>query len=139
MQLTKTFTKEFNMFVGYTHLNVEQTQDGITTYMNGGYLPKDSINIGVNYTNEKLDVGLVGRGIFGKGEDKPDYMFPCKNYWVVDLGINYKVNKNIKTFVKVNNLFDKLYSEQSGSSAVEPTRWYTREGRNFLVGMEYNF
>ena len=56
-----------------------------------------------------------------------------------DLGINYKVNKNIKTFVKVNNLFDKLYSEQSGSSAVEPTRWYTREGRNFLVGMEYNF
>ena len=127
------------MFVGYTHLNVEQTQDGITTYMNGGYLPKDSINIGVNYTNEKLDVGLVGRGIFGKGEDKPDYMFPCKNYWVVDLGINYKVNKNIKTFVKVNNLFDKLYSEQSGSSAVEPTRWYTREGRNFLVGMEYNF
>ena len=48
-------------------------------------------------------------------------------------------NKNIKTFVKVNNLFDKLYSEQSGSSAVEPTRWYTREGRNFLVGMEYNF
>ena len=57
--------------------------------------------------------------------------------------MNYNVNKNAKIYFKVNNIFDKFYSEHSNArynwSADPDGQWWRAPGRSFLVGMEYAF
>ena len=75
------------------------------------------------------------------GATKPGIKnFPCDNYWVVDLGVNYKPDKNHKIYFKVNNLFDKFYANESAVyQGGAPGEYYAMPGRAFFVGMEYSF
>ena len=52
-------------------------------------------------------------------------------YTVVDLKLNYKVNKNITTAVKINNLFDEDYLLNGGFNI------YNTLGRTLFVTMSY--
>ena len=57
------------------------------------------------------------------------------------LGLNYKPEDNLKVFAKVNNLFNQEYAEQTNAIwwGSKPGDWYGMPGRNFVVGMEYEF
>ena len=90
---------------------------------------------------------MLGKGIIDRPgpqtADAVDNFFPATTYWVRDLGLNYKVSKTIKAYVKVNNFFDKFYAEHSNArynwSSDPDEQWWSAPGRNFLVGMEYTF
>lgn len=140
LQVNHMLNDNFSFYAGYTYNDVEQVdRSGNKTVMAGGYLPKHAVNLGVNYNDEKWDIGLKARAAIDRGESAIAGKFPADNYWLVDLSINYKATKNIRPFLKINNLFDKFYAEHSAVSVSGDARWYTMPGRTILAGVEYSF
>lgn len=132
INLTKQFDDAWRANIGYTHLS-----DASETT---GYLPSNLITMGVNYTKDKWDVGLDGRGFIGRnGQDVKSYGWPTDRYWVFNLGINYKPEDDLKVFAKLNNIFDQEYAEATNVFYGNPGDWYGMPGRNLTVGMEMEF
>lgn len=152
VQLRKSFNKNVASFVSYTHTIVDETEQ--RTQNVDGYVPKGSVNVGVDYTNRGFNASLLGKGIIDRlgptgplGADAVENFFPATTYWVWDLSLNYQFSKSIRGFAKVNNIFDKFYAEHSNARgnwagfAGEDVHgeWWRAPGRNFLVGLEYFF
>jgi len=139
VQLNKKFSNVFNGFVGYTGINVESSdqQDNAS-----GYIPKGTWNIGVNYRQDKYDVAILGRGIIdrvGPTSSDGSPALPTDTYWVWDASINYKITKGTRAFIKVNNIFDKYYAEYSNVAYGSSGDWWPCPGRNYQIGIQYQF
>ncbi|WP_371367002.1 Colicin I receptor [Sporomusa rhizae] len=138
VQFNKKFSDKFRGSLGYTHTHVDAV--GSTSENVNGYIPKQAWNVGVDYTQGRLDIGLMGRGIIDKvGNTGYSAVFPSSTYWVWDIGINYQVDKNAKAFLKVNNIFDKFYAEQSNVAWGAAGEWWAMPGRNVVAGINYSF
>ncbi len=144
MQLNKKFSDKVNAYVGYTHTMVDPT--AARTQNVDGYIPKGAWNIGLNYQQEKYDVEVQGRGVIDRPgpqtTDAYENFFPASTYWIWDVGVNYKVAKNTKAFLKVNNVFDTFYAEHSNARSTwwgQPGEWWTSPGRNYQIGVQYQF
>ena len=134
----KAFGKNFSTSLGYTYTNTKQTQPGVVKRNAGGYLPKHAINLGLSYNSKKFDADLMARASLDrKGADEG--LFPNKDYVIVDLAVNYKPIKELKAYIKVNNLFDKYYAEYSNVAYSGPGDWYSMPGRSIVGGIEYSF
>lgn len=145
IQLKKHFSKSTNAYVGYTHTNVDATDQRAKNV--DGYIPKGAWNVGIDYSENKVGLSLVGRGVVDRpGPETPDAVdnfFPVNTYWVWDMAFNYQANQNVKAFIKVNNLFDKFYAEHSNArynwSSTPDEEWWSAPGRNVVFGVEYTF
>ena len=142
VSLKKTFSDTVTAYVGYTHTTIDATEQRGPNA--DGYLPEDTVNIGIDYSENKWNVGVQARANFdrrGPAQTAGGKFFPEETFWIWDIGFNYQADDNTKVFAKVNNLFDKFYAEQSnvlvgyGSAG----QWYTAPGRNFIMGVEYSF
>ena len=144
IQYDKTFDGHWHAKLGWSMLTTDEEKMG--------YLPKQQYTLGVDYTADKWNVGLDVRAFAGRnGRGTSDYMgnwydkydlFPCSTYFLADLSVNYKATKDIKVYVKVNNLFDKFYAEQSNvfaGYACGPDSFTSMPGRAFIVGMNWSF
>jgi len=149
VQLDKQISDRLTAKIGYTYTHMDPSYIG--TALNraanyDGYLPKGEWIIGLDYRQERYDVQVQGRGIYDRvGPQTADAyanFFPETTYWVWDVAVNYKINKDTKLFVKANNILDKFYAEHSNArtnwSGV-PGEWWTSPGRNFQVGVQYQF
>ena len=145
LQLRKQFNDSISAFAGYTHTVVDATAQRAVNI--DGYVPKGAWNIGVDYTAGKVDASLLGKGTIDRlGPQTPDAVdnfFPANTYWVWDISLNYQASKEIKAFLKVNNVFDKFYAEHSNArynwSTTPDGQWWSAPGRNISIGMEYSF
>ena len=89
--------------------------------------------------SKKFAADLMTRAYLNRKGTGSGY-FPADNYVIVDLAVNYKPIKELKAYIKVNNLFDKFYAEHSAvSSYMPPGSWYTMPGRSIVAGIEYSF
>ena len=61
-----------------------------------------------------------------------------KTFWLFDTAFNYKATKNINAFLKINNILDKFYTDQMYDMNPDGS-WYSAQGRNFQIGIEYKF
>ena len=139
VQFKKTFGKNFSTSLGYTFTDTKQTTDGNVTRNVNGYIPKHAINLGLSYNSKKFDADLMARASLDRNSPVKGF-FPSKNYVVVDLAVNYKPIKELKAYIKINNLFDKFYAENSAVGAwTPPGSWYTMPGRSIVGGIEYSF
>ena len=144
VQLAKRFDSHVRAHVGYTHTNVGKTDQRAANI--DGYIPKGQVTLGVDYKNRQFDASLLARGMIDRpGPQAADVLgnfFPEDSYWVFDLALNYKVAAQTKVYLKVNNLFDQFYAEQSnarGNWGGNPDEWWCAPGRSFLVGVEHSF
>ncbi len=140
IQLKKKLSDKWDVSAAYTYTKTEGYSNGNKVVNNNGYIPKHTIDIGIDYKLNKFNANLTAKGTI----DKPGYEsvknnFPCDSYWVVDLGMNYKPTENYKFYLKVNNLFDKFYANESAVNWGFPEGWWGMPGRAFFVGMEYSF
>lgn len=140
IQLKKKLSDKWNVSAAYTYTKTEGYSNGNKVVNNNGYIPKHTIDVAVDYNLKKFNANLTAKGTI----DKPGYAyvkdnFPCDSYWVVDLGMNYKPTENYKFYLKVNNLFDKFYANESNVAWGAPGEWWGMPGRAFFVGMEYSF
>ena len=109
------------------------------------FLPKDIVSVNVDYSKGKTDVGLFALGkyhLYGKSQLYYDSL-PTDSFWVCNAYVNYKPEKNIKIFAKINNLFDKDYSNVGNwfvlnDGSIDAIN-YSDEGRNYMLGVEYSF
>ena len=55
--------------------------------------------------------------------------------------MNYKLQKNTRLYVKVNNIFNQFYSNWDNESGgfLGFDEWYAEPGRNYQIGINYIF
>lgn len=141
VQFTKQFNDRFSASVGYTYTYIEAKTGQREN--RDGYIPRGAWNIGLNYVKSKFDVAVDGRCVVnrdgslssGKNANVDEGL---TTFWIWDMAVNYKVSKDVKAFLKVNNIFNKFYTDQLYD--MNPSgQWYSAPGRNITVGMEYSF
>lgn len=133
VQYDKTFDANWHAKLGWAFVHSEQPMSNVV-------YPKNQINLGVDYTSGKWTAGTDIRAMMGAGGTgfNPSNVPQGHFYMLMDLAVNYKATKDIKVYAKVNNLFDKYYCDQFGSSGY-PRTIYARPGRTFIVGMNWSF
>lgn len=141
--LNKKFSDKFSSYVNYTHIDIAP-ETAEKNSNRDGYIPRGEWKIGTDYTLDKLNVNLFAKAIVkrpGRMSTQNNVPDSFKSFWLCDLNVNYKATDNIKAFFKVNNLFDKLYTDQCNNMTplASSSYWYPAPGRNFQVGVEYTF
>ncbi len=143
INLNKDFGQHWNAGIGYSYLHIPA--ESATTNINlNGALPESTLNVNVGYQADKFNANLSGRGIMNRYGTKyayggkPTKMNEYANYWVWDLAANYQLTKDATLFVKLNNIFDQFYTD-IGSSQDPLGTWYSAQGRNFEVGLQFQF
>ena len=137
--------KHFKATLGYTWLRYKNVYaDGRESY-DGDY-PNGEIKVGLNYKNKDLTAVLFGRGVIGR-EGSPLYAsrtnvfygtYPVSSFWVVDMAVNYKTSERLTLYMRINNIFDKFYSDNA-TGVYGPEDIYAAPGRNIRVGFTYEF
>ena len=139
VELRKLFDDHFSANAAYTYTYIDPS--GSTTNPNqDGYLPRGAWNLGLNYDNDKFNTAINGRGVINRDGRKAQPVVAggiLSTFWVWDISMNYKASKVVNAFVKVNNVFDKFYTDQCYN--LNPDQWYSAPGRNYQVGLQYSF
>lgn len=143
LNLNKNFNQHWNASIGYSFIHMPATAPN-KNINSDGILPESTLNINVGYQADKFNANLSGRGImnrYGTKADlsgKPTKMSNYANYWVWDLAANYQFTKEATLFARVNNIFDQFYTD-IGSSQDPYGTWYSAPGRNFEIGLQFQF
>lgn len=146
----KILNNHFRIRANYTYTDIP-AESQYKNKNRDGYIPEHQVNLDLDYTRGPVQGILTARGLFNrpgrKAEEKnvPDSM---KSFWVVDATLNYQASENVSAYVKVNNLFDKFYTDMlyiANPNITDPTKplnednWYPAPGRNFQFGVEFKF
>ncbi len=93
--------------------------------------PKHVANAGLSYQITESFGSSASLSYVGK---RIDSSFPSRvkmpSYTLVNLGVNYQLNKQLNVYVNLNNLFNKKYENVLG---------YGQDGRNIYVGLKGSF
>lgn len=131
--LQKDFNSHVSASLGYSYIHSAKNNDSLS------YLPKHAVNIGVDYHNAKFDASIDGRAVIDRyTSTRNPKMKDYSSYWVWDLSANYHFAKGATLFARLNNIFDQFYTD-IGSSYDPNGIWYSAPGRNFEVGLQYQF
>lgn len=137
-EYTTEINQHWNVNLGWSHLFQEYNKEDTYTW---GYSPKNMATFGVYYTNDKVTAAFDGYYFMRKVN--PDYPngWPVDNYAIFNVSASYKPQKDLNIYLKVNNLFDKMYAERTHViySSGRPGDWYSMPGRSIVVGMQYSF
>lgn len=142
LQLEKNFDPQWSLRAGYTHLAIDAVSAKANENRNG-VIPKGVYNFDLQYQQRKLGGSLTARGVI----DRPGYKWyenqvsdSFKTFWLLDAAVNYRPTKNMQLFFKVNNIFDRLYTEVPYDMRTPGgDRWYSQPGRFFLTGVQFTF
>ena len=143
INLDKKFSSHWAAGIGYSYLHM-QAKSGENINSNGT-LPESTLNINVGYTADKFNASLYGRGIMNRyGNKANNEMRNYANYWVWDLSANYQFTKEATLFARVNNIFDQFYTDVGSSFGPNAAgnyleQWYSAPGRNFEIGLQFQF
>ena len=100
-------------------------------------VPKNTFFAAANYLIQKgvfKNLGFVATASFmDKVYRNTDNTSEYPSYWLVDMGVSYKLKNNVRLSANVNNVFDKDYFNQSLGSQMVPSM-----PRNFLLTMAYS-
>jgi vitamin B12 transporter len=123
--------------LGWAHLFYDE-KDSFTQ----GYAPKDKATFGVYYDKDKFSAAFDGFYFIRdkRGMKEGVKGWPSDKYGVYNLALNYTADKQTKFYVKVDNIFNKLWAEHTDviwSGGADS--WYAMPGRSFIVGMQYTF
>ena len=96
----------WNISAGYAYAQVREKTQGAAGYRNDPTNTQpNGYRLGVGYAYDKWDGQLMLRGATGR--DLAAYTSSA--YWVVDLAANYKINANLKAYLKAYNLNNRAY------------------------------
>ncbi len=141
LTLNKEISQHWNAGIGYSYLHISKLSSTHEPDQNiniNGYLPESTLNLNVGYQTDKFNANLSGRGVMNRYGKKNTVMNNYANYWVWDLAANYQFAKEATLFARLNNIFDQFYTDVGSSYGPEDT-WYSAQGRNFEVGLQFQF
>lgn len=144
LNLNKEFSQHWNTSIGYTFIHSPATAPN-KNINSDGIIPESTLNINVGYQADKFNANLSGRGIMNRyGNKTNNEMRNYANYWVWDLSANYQFTKEATLFARVNNIFDQFYTDVGSSFGPNAAgnyseQWYSAPGRNFEIGLQFQF
>ena len=86
----------------------------------------------LNYQKDKWNVLLSTSYYTGCSQ-----LFTNNRFLVMDLNLNYQINKDISAYLQVGNLTNEGYELFGGS--YHGLGAFAQPGRSFLIGMKYKF
>ena len=122
--------------LGWSHLFYD---DGGTYDL--GYAPKDKATFGINYSKDKFSAALDGFYFIRDTRNvKVPKAWPSDKYAIFNLALNYAANKETTFYLKVDNLFNKLWADRTNVIwQGGPESWYSMPGRSLTMGMKLRF
>ncbi len=138
VQFVSQLGKHWNFDIGWAHLYQKVPGDNLSM----GYYPKDKLTFDVVYTKDKWQASLDGFYFIRK--KNPAYAaykgWPSDSYGIYNLALNYSPNKEVTVYLKVDNIFDKLWAEHTDVvHHGKPGSWYSMPGRVVSVGARFSF
>lgn len=135
-QLISQIGSKWSANVGWAHLYSNVPGDNFSL----GYSPKDKLTFDMIYHNKKFTGGLDGfYFIRRKNPVNSDLKgWPNDKYGIYNLSFNYEPRKDFNFYLKINNIFDKLWAEHTDViwSDHTPGTWYSMPGRTWLFGVK---
>lgn len=133
----------WSLNASYTYLRVEQDFADGSGYLRYGAAQPNLYRAGVQYQDEKWSANVTMRAATGlvdnyTGKYGAARAYADNSYFTWDLGVQYKVNKQMKVYAQLNNISDKHYQEYNGLYADGQIK-YPMASRNFVIGMNYTF
>ena len=142
VQLTKAFDDHFSATAAYTHTYIPAVSAAVNPNRNG-YIPKGQYDLTFNYDDTKFNGSLNIKGIVdrpGSKSNEAQVLDTYKSIWTANLALNYKPVKGMNVFFKLNNIFDRMYTDMTYDMRNPGgDGWYSQPGRNFVAGVEYTF
>ena len=139
ISLNKQFNEHWSTSLGYSYLHINRAKDNFNINLDG-QLPESTLDIGVNYQSDKLTASLYGRGVMNRyGNKAYNEMRNYANYWVWNLAANYQIRPEITVFGRLNNIFDQFYTDMTSYCDNPYGTWYSAPGRNFEIGLQFQF
>lgn len=122
--------------LGWSHLFYD---DGGTYDL--GYAPKDKATFSINYSKDKFSAALDGFYFIRDTRNvKVPKAWPSDKYAIFNLSLNYAANKETTFYLKVDNLFNKLWADRTNVIwQGGPESWYSMPGRSLTMGMKLRF
>ena len=135
LSVNHKLSKNWSLNTSYTYLHVEK--DTGSGFSDDNTIKPNIYRAGVRYKNAKWVADLTLRA--GTGQDTTRYT--ASSYVTLDLGAQYKINKNMKLFAQFNNINNAAYEDIANAYGWDNTAnyYYPMPSRNFIVGMEYKF
>ena len=116
--------KELSADIGYTWQDTEDKSNGDELLRR----PKNKVFLNLKFAPvENFDLSLKSRYV-GRSSDSGNRLL--KGYSRTDICANYRWNKNLETFLRIENIFDATYEEIKN---------YAEPGRSFYGGMKLSF
>lgn len=136
----KRFSEQWRASVAYTQAKVE-TERSKNMPQVSTMIPHGELQFNLLYDREPYSALLQGRGVFDQANGRGENLFANNTYWVWNASVNYKLNKQAKLYVKVNNIFNQFYSSWDNDTGgfLGFDEWYAEPGRNYQIGINYTF
>lgn len=157
LDLNKKFSDKFAVKAAYVYTHIP-AENEFKNKNRDGYIPEGQVILGLDYNVSKLNANVTGRAVINRPGRKFQQIYKTdaagkfitvnepidipsglKTFWICDLSLNYRADDSIKGFVRVNNVFDKFYTDQLYIADPATSNWYSQPGRNYQVGIEYTF
>ena len=142
LQVARQLAKEWNVTAAYTYLHIPARNSSQNSNRDG-YIPRGVLDLGIHYDAAKFNANLSVKGVLGRPGrlvNEPFVADSYKSYWLCNLGVNYRPVEGMNVFLRLNNLFNRMYTEQCYDMRTPGGNgWYSQPGRNFLMGVEYTF
>ena len=145
ISLNHEFDEHLSGYASYTYMQIKQ-DDGNGYERNSNEKP-NTYRAGLKYKNAgwtyNADLTAVSGQQVKVGGGYNGYT--DSNYFVLDLGAQYKINENLKVFANIYNVTDARYQEVGGFSYEANPPYapidcmYPMPSRSFIIGAEYKF
>lgn len=114
----------WDLGLNYTYLDTEDPDGNPLAYR-----AKQTFGWDLNwYANTQLALNLNGQFFGERPKSQYDSQEGTQNFSVWNFRANYQLNKNLTTYAKINNLFDKEYQLIDGYASPE---------RSIFIGLNY--
>ncbi|WP_378952769.1 TonB-dependent receptor plug domain-containing protein [Pelosinus sp. sgz500959] len=132
LEVRTNITQNWSLMAGYSYLQMKSKTSSSSDYtLDPANTQPNGYKLGVTYKKDAWNIDMTGTGATGRSLAR----FTSNSYWVWDLSVNYDVNKQTRTYVKVNNITNQAY-EVWGNSTIGN---FPMPGRNYQVGVQYQF
>jgi vitamin B12 transporter len=136
IEIKTVLSPNWSVSGAYSYLKVENQAGGATTYISDvNNSQPNGYRIGVDYTNSAWDVNLTGYGATGRSLAT----FTSSNYWIWDTTVNYKLDKNTRAYLKVNNITNQDYEINGSDASYGGPGGFPQASRNYQMGVQYSF
>ncbi|MBQ3540604.1 MAG: TonB-dependent receptor [Phascolarctobacterium sp.] len=140
------FDEHLSGCASYTYMEIKQ-DNGNGFNRNSNEKP-NTYRAGLKYKNAGWTYNADVTAVSGQQVKVDGWKgYTDRNYFVLDLGVQYKVRDNLKLFANAYNVTNARYQEVGGifsgayydTLGLDGQAWYPMPSRSFIIGAEYKF